>query len=65
MSESTTPKPITMMATTATMVMMAMMAMITMTTMMAKMMIKSTRRSAVEPRSQKEEQKCVLAKMST
>jgi len=57
-----------MMATTATMVMMvmmAMMAMITMTTMMAKMMIKSTRRSAVEPRSQKEEQKCVLAKMST
>lgn len=62
MSESTTPKPITMMATTATMVMMAMMAM---TTMMAKMMIKSTRRSAVEPRSQKEKQKCVLAKMST
>jgi len=54
-----------MMATTATMAMMAMMAMITMTTMMAKMMIKSTRRSAVEPRSQKEKQKCVLAKMST
>jgi len=51
-----------MMATTATMVMMAMMAM---TTMMAKMMIKSTRRSAVEPRSQKEKLKCVLAKMST
>jgi len=62
LSESTTPKPITMMAMTATTVMMAMMAM---TTMMAKMMIKSTRRSAVEPRSQKEEQKCVLAKMST